>query len=577
MNPVSAPDVEVCSQAVPAGEPIGPEQSLPDASNRSTRLLVVEAAAVLILAVATRLFNLDHTPHVDELNHVLAARALLENGTLEIVAGADPYTRAWGFTYLVAAMFLAFGESLVAARIPALIGGALLVLLLFMWVRKEAGRAGAWTAALLFNIAPISIELSQWSRFYTLHALALFVACLLTYRMLTPPYPRKRVGAIMLLTAIACLGVAFHFQITTIVGITGLLSWAVLVGLPTLLRALPRRAQRIKFLSVVTGLALAGMSFLILSGAVEWAVGRALRVDPWAAQDAGSIRFYHWLFLDLYSPLWALFPVAVLIAAGTRFRATLLCLFIFSVGFAAHSVAAWKTERYIFYLLPFFFALWGIAIGGALPWVRSRVDLVLKNVGAGRLSPTTRSIVGAGLVGLALLFAAFSSPSTSYGIKMLTVSDEEWEWRWGGWYRGHADWVRTAEALEPVAEEAEVLLGSMDVAAIHAFGRLDYLLRAVPTGARAGSLLPVRQKTRVPIVSTAETLGLVMSCYATGIVLIDRSQYDRDHAVSAELVSILAERADPVTTPEPRLVAYRWEGRTAAESVACEALTTWQP
>jgi|GEM_PF-414959 len=571
--PTSAHDDENSSQTpqATAGEAIGPDQNPPDTSNRSTRLLVVEAAAVLILAVATRLFNLDHTPHVDELNHVLAARALLENGTLEIVAGAEPYTRAWGFTYLVAAMFLAFGESLVAARVPALIGSALLVLLLFVWVRKEAGRAGAWTAALLFNIAPVSIELSQWSRFYTLHALAFFVACLLTYWMLSPPYRVRRVSVIMLLTAIASLGVAFHFQITTVVGISGLLLWVILVGLPILLRALPRRAQQIKFLGVATGLALAGMGLLIHSGTVEWAVSRALRVDPWAAQDAGNIRFYHWLFLDLYPPLWALFPIAVLVAGATRFRATLLCLCIFSVGFVAHSLAAWKTERYIFYLLPFFFALWGIAIGGALPWVRSRVDLVLKNLGAEQLRSRARSILGAGLIGLALLFAAFSSPSTSYGIKMLYVSDDDWEWRWGGWYRGHADWGRAAEALKPLTQEAEVLLGSMDLALLHAFGRADYLIRAVPTGAHYASPLPVRRKTGVPILSTAKSLGRVMSCHATGIVLIDRSQYNRDHFVSTELVNLLEERAFPISTPEPRLVAYQWEEETA-DPVACEKL-----
>jgi hypothetical protein len=51
---------------------------------------------VFLLALATRLPHLDHVPHKDELNHVLAARALLERGTLEIVAGAAPYDRAWG-------------------------------------------------------------------------------------------------------------------------------------------------------------------------------------------------------------------------------------------------------------------------------------------------------------------------------------------------------------------------------------------------------------------------------------------------------------------------------------------------
>ena len=79
------------------------------------------AAPLVVFAIAliARLIGLHHTPYVDELNHVMAAHSLLERGTLELAPGGEPYTRARLFTYLVAALFRVFGESLAVARMPA--------------------------------------------------------------------------------------------------------------------------------------------------------------------------------------------------------------------------------------------------------------------------------------------------------------------------------------------------------------------------------------------------------------------------------------------------------------------------
>src|ERR1700712_2542715 len=111
---------------------------------------VAAPLAVFAIAFATRLVGLHHTPYVDELNHVMAAHSLLARGTLELTPGGDPYTRARSFTYLIAALFRVFGESLAVARTPAVLAGAALVTVLFVWVRSVAGRSAAWIAAMLF-------------------------------------------------------------------------------------------------------------------------------------------------------------------------------------------------------------------------------------------------------------------------------------------------------------------------------------------------------------------------------------------------------------------------------------------
>jgi len=535
-----------------------------------TRLRAGEAAFVFIIAVTARLFHLDHVPHTDELYHVLAARSLLEHGTLEIVPGAEPYTRAWAFTYLVAGMFRLFGESLVVARIPALIAGAVLVLLLFLWVRKEAGSAGAWIAALLLAFAPISLQLSQWSRFYTLHALFFFIACLLTYHLLSRPYPDRMKAVLMGLAAIAILGVAFHFQITTVVGAAGLLLWVALMGLPRFLHTIPERQRRIRTGVVLAGLVVIGGVILFLGGGFDWAMELAQFADPWAQHRAG-VRYYHYLLIDLYPPLWSLFPFAILIAGAVRLRATLLCACVFGVAFVAHSLAAWNAERYIFYILPLFFAIWGIAVGGALPWIWRRIDLILEDIGVRRTRRRTRYGIHVALISLAVLFAAFSSPAASYGFKMMTVGDAEW--RWGG-YRGQADWVGVAERLGPLVGEAEALIGSYDMTSLHALGRADFMLRQEPRGVILDPRVAERRMTRVPVIRTAEMLNLALDCHGSGLVLIERSHYRWPWAVTPEMVDVLDERADRLPLPETemRMIAYRWEGHTAADPVRCGAL-----
>jgi 4-amino-4-deoxy-L-arabinose transferase-like glycosyltransferase len=136
------------------------------------------AAAVTAVALAVRLIHLDTPPFVDELFHVLAAKSYLADGTLEIADGSRPYVRARLYTMLVAGMFAWFGEGLVQARIPAVVAGALLVGVVYMWVHSVAGRWPAVISSLLFCFQPGALSLSQIGRFYTLATLFLWLGFL---------------------------------------------------------------------------------------------------------------------------------------------------------------------------------------------------------------------------------------------------------------------------------------------------------------------------------------------------------------------------------------------------------------
>jgi hypothetical protein len=235
-----------------------------------------------------------------------------------------------------------------------------------------------------------------------------------------------------------------------------------------------------------------------------------------------------------------------------------------------HSLAAWKTERYLFYALPMFFALWGLAIGGALPWLRERAATGLDSLFSGSLPPRVRGLLVSGALLASLAFVAFGSAATSWAVKFITVGDHEYQGGWGG-YRGNPDWAGAAVALEDELRRSEVVLASYDVSAIYGIGRADYLLRHVgPMTGRRLDFFP-RGKTPTPIVSTPASLELVMRCHATGLAIVESGHLRQDWATSDELVDFLEARTTQVTVPRAlRLYVARWEREPAGtDAAAC--------
>lgn len=531
-----------------------------------------EPVLVFLLALATRLPHLNHVPHKDELNHLLAARALLETGTLEMAPGASPYERAWGFTYLVAGVFRLVGENLVAGRVPALLAGAALAVVIFWWVRREAGRLGGWVAGLLMIFSPVAIMLSQWIRFYTIHALLFVAACLLVFQAMSSAPQTFRTRASMLAAAVICLLLALHLQVLTLVGAAALGLWVVLVGLPAAYRRVSSPGSRLWLTAGLSLLAVTLVAAVVLSGFLDHLRGLAGYADLWALERTDDTRYYHRLLLGQYPTLWTLFPLALLIAAASRWRAALLCATVFGAAFVVHSLAAWKAERYLFYALPLFFAAWGIAVGSATPWVMQRARMALRAATRKPLPARAEGVIIALILAGVALFAAFGNPASSYAVKVMTVGDAEWR-GWGG-YRGNPDWVAAGNAVAADLARADVVMGSYDVTALYALNRLDYLLRRV--GSTEGDVpdFHIRSKSGVPIVSTPGALQLVMTCYRSGLIFIERTHHGADWSVTPELVHHLEEHAELIPLPEEwRLFVYRWSTSDPQEAAACEALS----
>jgi hypothetical protein len=529
---------------------------------------VVELVILATITLAVRLLYLDHAPYVDELNHALAARSLLEDGTLSINGGA-PYTRAWLFTYLVAAFKAVFGQSLVVGRVPAVLAGLGLVLAVFVWVRSIAGRWGGWTAALLLGFAPVSIYLSQQVRFYTLHAMLFWVAAVAVYAAVEGGTGDRRRRAGLFVGAVLALATAYHLQPVTLVGVAALGLWVALDRAPAAIRWL-RAGGRPRLLAAI-GFFAAG-SFLLALGASDLFAERMrlfAYADLWAATNANRPLYYHRHFVDQYPTLWTLFPFAVLIAASRFGRLTLFLGLVFAGAFVIHSAAAWKHERYLYYALPFFFAIWGLAAAVIIPWLKERLDAALEGRPAMRASRAVLSAAFTGFLGASLLFAAAGNKAASYTYRMLTVSDADW--RMERAYRGEADWQGAMSTLRPLADSADVVVASAMLKSLYYLGRVDF---GISLGELRGAQeFAVARKEAVPVISRPESLGLVQSCFHSGLVIADDRSYRRPWGVTDEAADYLEGNMEALAFPTGSgLIAFRWTHQASYDEATCPSI-----
>ncbi len=546
-----------------------PSQAVPSHVNRAP---IGAALAVFAIALVVRLIGLSHTPYVDELNHVMAAHSLLTRGTLQLDSG-EPYTRARLFTYLVAALFRVLGESLAVARIPAVLAGAALVTALFVWVRTVAGRGAAWTAAMLFCFEPLSLYLSQLARFYTLQTLFFFVGAVCVYRVVTDQALERRRAILLSIGALLLFLLSLHFQEITIVGIAGVLAWAVAD------RGRPWLSASSRPQITVAHVALAGAAavLLLFVAAIAFRYGIASRslalfnyVDTWAETNRHNVRYYHDIFLDQYATLWTLFPLLVLLAIYRNGRAALFCLLPLALAFVVHSLAAWKAERYLFSVMPMFFALAGIGLAEGTKRLRPAIEGALDWLSSDAFAPRARATGTVLLFAFVAAFAAVGNGATSYAIKMLTVRDADWQLAL--LYRGQPDWDAARPILGSQVDSSGVVISTSELKSIYYLHRLDVLLSVDYLGdpRQPGPQFTIFRKLARPVVSTTASIDALRSCYPTGLLVAERGQWRTPWSVQPAVADYIESTMEPVRLPATsRLIAYRWRAPVADSAANC--------
>jgi 4-amino-4-deoxy-L-arabinose transferase-like glycosyltransferase len=524
---------------------------------------------VFLLALILFSINLDRPPIPDELHHILAAQQLLDTGRPIIDKGE--YWRVIHWTWLVAISYEIFGEGLASARLPSVLLVALIAPILFLWVRREAGILAAWITAILFISSPFTVEIAQFSRFYSLQGLSFVLGVLCWYYGMVAA---QSLGRRVLLVALAfgMFSLAVSAQVTTYVGLVGVALWTF--GLVVhRVYFVPKDNVLVKK-AMTAGLVVCGIlmvAVIALTDVLQWAWYRHQATSLFNVARQGEFWFYYLRFLLFYPTLWTLVGILALLAVVRSPRLAWLAISVFAISFLLMSIAGSKATRYISYAPPFLAIVWGIGLANALTLVsrvarESYARLVATLALPGRLS----SVVGKVLILLALLIVVLSNPfwlRTGAMIGNIALPFEN----------PTTNWRVAREALAPWVHGADIMITTEELGSLYFLGRSD--VRFSPSKIR--ELAPdqrrefgIDYRTGRPVITKPESLEALIACFPSGFVVGPIEDWGRPILISEEIQAVIIRHSKPIQVPEESyLYAWGWEReRTDNISSTCSDL-----
>jgi len=507
-------------------------------SRSSFAAVLAALLGAIVLLLATRSI-VSHPPLYDEMLHVTAAQGVLATGKPAIADGE--YRRARLFTHMVAASFKSQGVSLEAARTPALVAGILLVAVLGAWVTFHAGFLAGASAAVLLACVPSTFQLSVFARFYTLHGLVVLCAAIAAYEAVTS-VRSKAATAALAVVALVFIAIAMHLQPTTIIAVgAGILATTAIV-------LYDRWNVFIVYFRSHRTVLLAGAAAVVVVGLLlVWKLdllSMAGEVPLWAAGQATRIQFYLVEFANEMPLFWPMLLPAAFLGMLVRPRLTAYCIVFFLSAIAVHSVAAAKAERYVYYTLPFMFAVWGVAVAGVFQQVVA---------GVAAQFPTAPRLLGP-VAGLALIaFVALSAQELQRTVRLLTgralPSDAPM-------FVDVPDWSLTLPALSSLSEAADLKVVSSGVKGVYYLGGYDYEINAsVVLESESGEEFGRDSRTGRKVISTAASLNEVLDNAKSALVVIERMKLGTKSGVPAESVAVLTRRCKEIELPIASAVA----------------------
>ncbi len=518
---------------------------------------------VFLVAFAIRYANHEHEPITDELYHILPALSWLQTGALAIADGT--YTRASLFTKMVAfALFWGDGDPN-AARLLSIFFGSLLVAGVYLWTIRNAGRTAAIVASAMLAVMPGAVFLSQYIRFYSVHALTFWFAAIGIYALATQRFSRTATGAIAIAVA-ALLQLSFHLQITTLIGIAGLGAWLVVVYMPTFARWFRATSAALK--TVTVAVLIAGGMLSLLFVPLEFLLDVYTERALWSggSHPLYYVRFYQ----EQFGAFWSLFPAAMVVAIASKPRPALFCACVFGTCFVLQSFGGTQAERFLFYAMPFFVVLWGIGAASAGYWLSTAIGRLLEPLSS---RTTVRSAAAASILAGIVGFLVLSTPATELTVRM--VLDEPVRIAGGGspryWSTYDTTWSRAVEPLQDIVADSDIFLTSQGLHAIYFLGDYDVELNATQFQDRGADDSNIDLRTGRRVIADLDSLRAIVECNRTGVVVIHRAGWRNPVVVNDAIATFIEERMNRIESlDEWGLRTYVWERGSSYPPRQCD-------
>jgi hypothetical protein len=533
-------------------------------------VLGIEVLLLFTLTVFTRAVFLDHEPIHDELYHLLAAQSWVSEGTFRIAGGE--YNRGGLYTAFVGTIYNLFGEEVRTIRWSSVLVGSLWVVAVFAWCRFKFDRGVAWTAALLFCLAPGAIFLSQYIRFYVLHGLLFWLLAVGAFEIIERRVVSWKM-AVLAVGVLAAFLAAAHLQQTTLVGLAGIIVYAAFRILPEQLRKAATDRSLRRWLIGLAGLAVVAAAAVVVSGVAAAIIEKYLWAPAWA-NKSGFLR-YHWLLVSQYPLFWGVLPIAVLVILARRSLTGAYCAAIFCTAVLLHSFAGMKGERFIYYAMPFFFVVSALFLKEVFLYTKGIADDLIRgtNLVADRFHVPIAGTISV----FACLFLLLANPAFRYTADMLRgqpVGDgSEGQY----WSRYEANWERAASGLLDLSDTASVVVSPSELHMLYYFGRVDFelsfsrLTELIDGKWKPEDEFTIDFRTGRAAISSPESLELVVSCFESGLLVVRNVSWLNPAIVPSETRGAIEDLLTRVDVPADwGLIVYAWEGGEVEDANVCD-------
>ncbi len=446
--------------------------------NGQRKAVILILALITIIGLGLRTINIGHLNFwVDELNHVYAAKNLLEESAPVLPSGQE-YNRAFIYSTLVAASFHLFGIGESQARLPSIIFGIISILLIFFiglrWFSPWVGII----ASFLLAFSPYAVGWSRECRMYTLFQAVFLVFIYFLYKGFEYQSPGKtdsnqaviswyRLPAqwgihwgYILLASIAAV-LSFHIHKLTAILSFGLLGYFALLFLDSIR---PGRTRDGLWLKYLTPLLLSSAVFLVghLFFDISDRLLHALQVLPaWASVKS---MYHPGIYLKaLPKSLMPFFLIGVVAVCWKRSKPGLLLFSFFLIPFLMHEfLFALKSFRYIFHLYACFLLLAAYGINLTFKEITTRIQPYAKG-----FSPL--------IVGLLFAVLLVNMGWFKWGLRI--------PWAEPGESNGaatHYEWETACHSVKALIQPEDTVVSTIPLTALYyGIPRVDYALNHV--------------------------------------------------------------------------------------------------
>ena len=526
------------------------------------------AFTLLFLALAVRMIGIGDAPlRTDEIYHLLAGRSWAEHGTLAM--GDGVYTRAKYYSIATGWFFKLFGATPGVGRALAAVGGVALVVVTALWTRSVAGPVAGWVAGLLICFDYSSISLSQFARFYTWHALAVFVLAAALYTIVTKYKHLTRAQlACWSTAAIVALICAVHLQPITALVAVALASWT---GIYLLLFGPLRfllRSPRLLGLLLLAGAALAAGIVIFEHRLLLKLWGDLRQAAAWSEGNRDDYAYYITMLNHVLGWLFFLFPLAVILAGRRYLQPTLFCVVILAVCLGIHSLAGMKALRYVFYLFPFIFAVWAMAAAAIGPWLVRLVAGFVPSASPGRRSSLAALAIMILLTTALLLITDFRLTAAA-AARLARTGSPALPFEYGA-AREQVDWTPHLPLLRSLVGK-RLFVATDSVRTLYYLRDYDVILGKSELSDVGDQEFTYDKRTGKRDISTGQSLARIVNCYADGIILVSNARW-RTANVTDEAADTVERLTKPVALPpDLNMHAHVWHGRSA-NSADCQTI-----